>query len=79
MHDDDMPTTTCVRCTGNGSTLGPLGKHRRVGVDPTPRWDNADLPVLPRSETSVVSKSAGLLWPGSARNEKKSESRKVGN
>ena len=73
-----MPTTTCARCTGNGSTLGLLGKRRRVGADPAPGRDNADLPELPKSETSVVSESAGLLWLGSARNEKTSEKRKVG-
>ena len=69
----DMPTTTCVHCTGNGSTLGLLGKHQRVGVDPAPGQDNTNLPVLPKSETSAVSKSAGPLWPGSVRNKKKSE------
>ena len=58
MHDNNMPTTTCARCTGNGSTLGPLGKHRRVGVDPAPGWDNADLPVLPRSESRKLSGNA---------------------
>ena len=74
----DMPTTTCARCTGNGSTLGPLGKRRRVGVDPAPGRDNADLPDLPKSETLAVSESAGPLWPGSVRNKKTSEKRKVG-
>ena len=73
-----MPTTTCARCTGNGSTLGPLGKRRRVGADPTPGRDNTDLPELPKLETSAVSESASPLWPGSVRNEKTSEKRKVG-
>ena len=72
-----MPTTTCARCTGNGSTLGSLGKRQRVGADPAPRWENADLPDLPKSETSAVSESAGPLWPGSARNKKTSEKWKV--
>ena len=74
----DMPTTTCACCTGNGSTLGLLGKRRRVGADPAPGRDNADLPELPKSETSAVSESASPLWPGSTRNEKTSEKRKVG-
>ena len=73
-----MPTATCARCTGNGSTLGLLGKRRRVRADSAPGRDIADLPELPKSETSAVSESAGLLWPGSARNEKTSEKRKVG-
>ena len=72
-----MPTTTCARCTGNGSTLGPLGKRQRVGADPAPGWDIADLPDLPKSETSAVSESAGPLWLGSTRNKKMSEKRKV--
>ena len=74
----DKPTTTCARCTGNGSTLGPLGKRLGVGANPAPRRDIADLPDLPKSETSAVSESAGPLWPGSARNEKTSEKQKVG-
>ena len=73
-----MPTTTCARRTGNGSTLGLLGKRRRVGADPAPGRDNADLPVLPKSKTLAVSESAGPLWPGSARNKKTSEKRNVG-
>ena len=72
-----MPTTTCVHCTGNGSTLGPLGKHWRVRADPAPGWDNADLPELPKSETSAVSESASPLWLGSMRNKKTSEKWKV--
>ena len=74
LGDGDMPTITCACCTGNGSTLGPLGKRRRVGADPTPGWDNTDLPDLPKSETLAVSEYASPLWPGSARNKKTSES-----
>ena len=73
----DVPTTTCARCTGNGSTLGPLGKRWRVGADPAPGWDNIDLPDLPKSKTLAVSESASPLWPGSTRNEEKSEKQKV--
>ena len=47
-------------------------------MDPAPRRDIADLPDLPKSETSAVSESAGPLWPGSMRNKKTSEKRKVG-
>ena len=73
-----MPTTTCACCTGNGSTLGLLGKCWRVRVDPTPGRDNTELPDLPKSETSVVSKSVSLLWLESTINKKMSESQKAG-
>ena len=47
-------------------------------MDPTPGQDNTELPDLPKSETLVVSKSASLLWLGSMRNKKMSESQKAG-
>ena len=37
-----------------------------------------ELPDLPKLETSAVSESAGPLWPGSVRNEKKLEKWKSG-
>ena len=76
LQHSDMPTTICACCTGNGSTLGLLGKCQRVGVDPAPGRKNAELPELPKSETLVVSESAGLLWLESTRNVKKLEKQK---
>jgi hypothetical protein len=46
-------------------TLGPLSKCRRVGVGPVLGQEELELPEL---ETSVVSNTAGLLWPKSMRN-----------
>ena len=68
----DMPTTTCVHSTGNGSTLGPLTKRQGVGAGPVLRPEDL---VLPKSENSAVSDAAGLLWPKNARKVGKSENR----